>query len=78
MTEERRYMLLTGASRGIGHATVKLFQSKGWRIFTVSRQAFSEECAWPSARESHIQADLADLTQIDRLAATVRVRLPNG
>jgi NAD(P)-dependent dehydrogenase (short-subunit alcohol dehydrogenase family) len=78
MTEERRYMLLTGASRGIGHATVKLFQSKGWRILTVSRQAFSEECAWPSARESHIQADLADLTQIDRLAATVRERLPNG
>ena len=78
MTEERRYMLLTGASRGIGHATVKLFQSKGWRILTVSRQAFSEECAWPSARESHIQADLADLTQVDRLAATVRERLPNG
>lgn len=78
MTEERRYMLLTGASRGIGHATVKLFQAKGWRILTVSRQPFSEECAWPSARESHIQADLADLTQIDRLAATVRERLPNG
>ncbi|SDY89395.1 short chain dehydrogenase [Sinorhizobium meliloti] len=78
MTEECRYMLLTGASRGIGHATVKLFQSKGWRILTVSRQPFAEECAWPSARESHIQADLADLTQIDRLAATVRERLPNG
>lgn len=78
MTEECRYMLLTGASRGIGHATVKLFQSKGWRILTVSRQPFAQECAWPSARESHIQADLADLTQIDRLAATVRERLPNG
>ncbi|HSX72954.1 MAG TPA: SDR family oxidoreductase [Shinella sp.] len=78
MTDERRYMLLTGASRGIGHATVKLFQAKGWRILTVSRQPFSEECAWPSARESHIQADLADLSQIDRLAATVRERLPNG
>ena len=78
MTDERRYMLLTGASRGIGHATVKLFQAKGWRILTVSRQPFSEECAWPSARESHIQADLANLSQIDRLAATVRERLPNG
>ena len=75
---EQKVMVLTGASRGIGHATVKLFQSKGWRILTVSRQAFSEECAWPSARESHIQADLADLTQIDRLAATVRERLPHG
>ncbi|MCP8894408.1 SDR family oxidoreductase [Shinella daejeonensis] len=78
MTEERRYMLLTGASRGIGHATVKHFQAKGWRILTVSRQPFSEECAWPSARESHIQANLSDLAQIDRLAATVRERLPHG
>ncbi len=78
MTEEARYMLLTGASRGIGHATVKLFQSHGWRMLTVSRQPFSEECAWPSARESHIQADLADLSQIESLAAEVRSRLPNG
>lgn len=71
----QRYMLLTGASRGIGHATVKLFLEKGWRVLTVSRQHFSEECRWPSARESHIQADLADLTQIDKLVAEVRERL---
>ena len=70
-------ILLTGASRGIGHATVKLFLEKGWRVLTVSRQPFSEECLWPSARESHIQADLADLTQIDKLVADVRERL-NG
>lgn len=68
-------ILLTGASRGIGHATVKLFLEKGWRVLTVSRQPFSEECLWPSARESHIQADLADLTQIDKLATDVRERL---
>ncbi len=72
------YMLLTGASRGIGHATVKLFQEHGWRIFTVSRQPFSEACAWPAARESHIQADLSDLSQIPRLAEIVRERLPDG
>jgi NAD(P)-dependent dehydrogenase (short-subunit alcohol dehydrogenase family) len=71
-------MLLTGASRGIGHATVKLFQEKGWRILTVSRQAFSEECRWPSARESHIQADLSDLSSIANLAKVVRSRLPEG
>jgi len=72
------YMLLTGASRGIGHATVKLFLEHGWRILTVSRQPFSEECRWPSARESHIQADLADLAGIDELVQTVRSRLPDG
>lgn len=72
------YMLLTGASRGIGHATVKLFLEHGWRILTVSRQPFSEECRWPSARESHIQADLADLAGIEELVQTVRARLPDG
>jgi len=71
-------MLLTGASRGIGHATVKLFQGHGWRILTVSRQPFSPDCPWPGARENHIQADLADLGAIDGLVAEVRARLPQG
>lgn len=78
MSENQPFMLLTGASRGIGHATVKLFQEQGWRVLTVSRQPFSEECAWPSARLSHIQADLEDLSEIDRLVATVRERLPHA
>ncbi|MBP0651376.1 SDR family NAD(P)-dependent oxidoreductase, partial [Mycobacterium tuberculosis] len=56
MPEHPKVMLLTGASRGIGHATVKLFLEKGWRILTVSRQPFSEECRWPEARDNHIQA----------------------
>ena len=78
MSEEQKIMLLTGASRGIGHATVKVFQERGWRLLTVSRQPFSEECRWPGARESHVQADLADLSRIGELADIVRERLPNG
>jgi NAD(P)-dependent dehydrogenase (short-subunit alcohol dehydrogenase family) len=73
----QKIMLLTGASRGIGHATVKLFTEKGWRILTVSRHS-SEECPWPAAAESHIQADLSDLDQIAVLASEVRARLPLG
>jgi NAD(P)-dependent dehydrogenase (short-subunit alcohol dehydrogenase family) len=78
MADEQKIMLLTGASRGIGHATVKVFQERGWRLLTVSRYPFSEECRWPAARESHVQADLTDLESIDELAAKVRARLPNG
>ncbi len=78
MAELPRIMLLTGASRGIGHATVKLFQERGWRILTVSRQPFDEACAWPAARMAHIQADLADLGSIAALGAEVRSRLPDG
>ena len=36
----RRTLLLTGASRGIGHATVIRFSSAGWRVITCSRHPF--------------------------------------
>jgi NAD(P)-dependent dehydrogenase (short-subunit alcohol dehydrogenase family) len=76
--DDRRVLLLTGASRGIGHATVKLFQERGWRILTVSRQPFSTECRWPAAVESHVQADLARLERLDEVIADIRSRLPAG
>ncbi|MBY4639616.1 SDR family oxidoreductase [Gluconacetobacter entanii] len=71
-------LLLTGASRGIGHATVKLFQERGWRVLTVSRQEFSPLCPWRAAGDGHIQADLADLDAIPDLVAAVRRCLGNG
>jgi NAD(P)-dependent dehydrogenase (short-subunit alcohol dehydrogenase family) len=57
--QPRRTLLLTGASRGIGHATVKRFSSAGWRVITCSRHAFPEECPWEAGPEDHIQVDLA-------------------
>lgn len=78
MAREQRIMLLTGASRGIGHATVKTFEEQGWRILTVSRQAFSAQCPWLSGPDNHIQADLGDSGGIDALARQVRDRLPEG
>ncbi len=74
---ERRTMLLTGASRGIGHATVKVFQENGWRILTVSRQSFAEACPWPGGRESHLQADLGNPADVERLIGVVKTKL-NG
>ena len=78
MDTEQPIMLLTGASRGIGHATVQLFQEQGWRILTLSRQPFSELCPWTTAKDNHIQADLADLSDLDRVVAATRARLPKG
>jgi NAD(P)-dependent dehydrogenase (short-subunit alcohol dehydrogenase family) len=52
-------MLLTGASRGIGHATVKRFSAAGWRVITCSRHAFPENCPWEMGPEDHLQVDLA-------------------
>ena len=64
MTQEpRKTLLLTGASRGIGHATVRKFSDEGWRVIGCSRQPFSTECPWPSGEENHVQIDLSDPTQ---------------
>ena len=78
MADEQPMMLLTGASRGIGHATVKLFQEQGWGVLTVSHTPFSQRCAWAPAKETHIEADLSDLDSVDRLVAQAQARLPNG
>ena len=53
-------MILTGASRGIGHATVKRFSSAGWRVITCSRHGFPENCPWEAGPEDHIRVDLAN------------------
>jgi NAD(P)-dependent dehydrogenase (short-subunit alcohol dehydrogenase family) len=58
MTEQKT-LVLTGASRGIGHATVKRFGREGWRVLTCSRHPFDARCPWPNGEENHIQIDLA-------------------
>lgn len=75
---ERRILLLTGASRGIGHATVKRFASAGWRVIACSRQAFPEDCPWEGGRDDHVQVDLADERDTLRAIAEIRSRLPDG
>ena len=75
--QRRRVLLLTGASRGIGHATVKRFASAGWRIIACSRQPVPENCPWGD-REDHIQVDLADAQDTLRAIAEIRERLKDG
>ena len=72
---ERKTLILTGASRGIGHATVKRFSSAGWRVITVSRQPFPENCPWEMGPEDHIQVDLANPEATLKAIITMRDRL---
>jgi NAD(P)-dependent dehydrogenase (short-subunit alcohol dehydrogenase family) len=74
----RRTLLLTGASRGIGHATVKRFSAAGWRVITCSRHGFPENCPWEMGPEDHIQVDLADATSTDAAIAEIKNRLDDG
>ena len=78
MTEtEQKIMLLTGASRGIGHATVKRFAKGGWRVITCSRHPFPEECPWGGGGDDHIQVDLADPNKTIEAIEVIRAKL-NG
>ena len=76
--DNTRTLVLTGASRGIGHATVKKFSAGGWRVITVSRQPFSVLCPWPGGDKNHVQMDLADLANVDRGIVEIRERLGGG
>jgi NAD(P)-dependent dehydrogenase (short-subunit alcohol dehydrogenase family) len=76
--QPRRTLLLTGASRGIGHATVIRFSSAGWRVITCSRHPFPEECPWEAGPEDHIQVDLADEQNTRGAIAEIKSRLEGG
>jgi NAD(P)-dependent dehydrogenase (short-subunit alcohol dehydrogenase family) len=76
--QPRRALLLTGASRGIGHATVKRFSSAGWRVITCSRHAFPENCPWEMGPEDHIQVDLADHANTAAAIKEIQNRLEDG
>lgn len=73
---EQKAMLLTGASRGIGHATAKLFSEAGWRIISCARQPFDgERCPWESGSEDHVQVDLSNHRMLPRVITEVKKRL---
>ena len=75
MDNSRRTIILTGASRGIGHATVKRFSSAGWRVITCSRQPFPEDCPWEAGPEDHVVIDLSDHDSVSRGISEMKERL---
>jgi NAD(P)-dependent dehydrogenase (short-subunit alcohol dehydrogenase family) len=72
---ERKTLILTGASRGIGHATVKRFSTAGWRVISCSRQPFPEDCPWDAGPEDHIQVDLANPKDLEAAIGQMQEKL---
>jgi NAD(P)-dependent dehydrogenase (short-subunit alcohol dehydrogenase family) len=72
MTDDKKVLLLTGASRGIGHATVKRFSDAGWRVITCSREEVPPECKRDPNWTHHITADLGDPYDLERFVADAR------
>ena len=72
-------VVVTGASRGIGHASAKCFARNGWRVITCSRQPFpAENCACQTQMHQHIQVDLSDSESVMLAIAEVREQLLEG
>ncbi|MCL1127880.1 SDR family NAD(P)-dependent oxidoreductase [Shewanella surugensis] len=68
----RKTIVLTGASLGIGHATVKKFSAEGYRVITCSRHAFSDKCPCPSGPEDHIQVDLGNQDDVEKAITQIK------
>ncbi len=73
--DDQKTIVLTGASRGIGHATVKRFSAEGWRVLTCSRQPFDARCPWPGGADDHIEIDLSDPNRTVAAIETIRERI---
>jgi NAD(P)-dependent dehydrogenase (short-subunit alcohol dehydrogenase family) len=78
MTESRKTILLSGASRGIGHATVSRFSTEGWRVITCSREDIPEECKRDANWTHHITADIAHQEGVDHFIAEATRILDGG
>ena len=72
---DQKIVVLTGASRGIGHATVKRFGAEGWRVITCSRNAFDDRCPWPGGEINHIQLDLSNPNQTIEAIEEIKSRI---
>jgi len=77
-TGERKTVVLTGASRGIGHASVKRFSEAGWRIITCSREDVPPECKRDTNWSRHIPTDLADAKSVAAFVDEANAALGDG
>lgn len=69
--KQTKTLVLTGASRGIGHATVQRFSQEGWRIISCSRDSIPDECRADPNWVKHFSVDLADPEDADKFIADV-------
>ena len=72
MTNDQKTVVITGASRGIGHATALLFLERGWNIITCARgDAPPESTAHPNWIK-HIPTDLSDPDSVAAFIGAVK------
>ena len=66
MKNKDNIIILTGGSRGIGHATSKKFWDDGWTVITFSRSEVAPQCPWSNNKQLHFQVDLENQISLDK------------
>lgn len=79
-TQERRIVVVTGASGGVGRATVREFADRGWDVGLLSRgeaglKAAAEEVRARGRRAVPVPTDVADAAQVQQAADRIETEL---
>ena len=69
MSGDVRSVVITGASRGIGHAIARRFLAEGWRVVTCARADVPKECMIDRNWARHIVTDLSDPASAENFVA---------
>lgn len=69
MSGDVHSVVITGASKGIGHAIARRFLAEGWRVITCARADVPKECMIDRNWASHIVADLSDPASTEAFVA---------
>jgi len=71
-------VVITGASRGIGHQTVIRFVREGWRVISCSRDDIPADRQVENSPHRHIPTDLADPANIEAFVREANAVIGDG
>ena len=78
MNAANRTVILTGASQGIGHATVARFMREGWRVISCARQDIPAHCRADPLWTHHIPTDLTSPAEVEAFVAEANAIIGDG